>query len=372
MSSISSKLQKSDDSGQYAANATSMAETWSTTALNANGQILGSFGDNNSWTLGYNAFADAWLKTGIVSTDVVDAQTTLYKSLLKPGYGYYFGLPIDSQKPSNGSASASWDVFAASIATDKSTSDAIISLARTHASFNKSADIFSDLYDGSSGAVVSGQANVALGAMFAPLILNQLQVGFATPGLSGDSASHSRATAGAIAGGVIGGVVLIGGIALLVVRHFRRRKREREQQEHFALDLGETPPQASEITPFAPYEPYRETDASGNTFTPTVGQHERGLSHSDGTSSSAGASPIPTATSADTRKRMDAYGLTHASLPGPIGEEPDSPHGSSENSNGSAAGDIQREVERLRQEMDVLRAGRERDLLPPIYDKTRH
>jgi len=42
---------------------------WKSLALN-NGHILSAYGQANSWTLGYNLFADVWLGTGLVEASV--------------------------------------------------------------------------------------------------------------------------------------------------------------------------------------------------------------------------------------------------------------------------------------------------------------
>lgn len=51
--------------------ATALAASWQSLALSADGgHLLGVYGDDSSWALLYNVYADRLLGTGIVSPDV--------------------------------------------------------------------------------------------------------------------------------------------------------------------------------------------------------------------------------------------------------------------------------------------------------------
>ncbi len=55
--------------GQQNASANLYAE-WKSLALAGDQHLLAAYGQANSWTLGYNLFADVWLGTGVVESSV--------------------------------------------------------------------------------------------------------------------------------------------------------------------------------------------------------------------------------------------------------------------------------------------------------------
>jgi hypothetical protein len=43
---------------------------WKSHALGSDNHLLVQYGDESSWSLGENMFADLWLQTGLISQDV--------------------------------------------------------------------------------------------------------------------------------------------------------------------------------------------------------------------------------------------------------------------------------------------------------------
>ena len=43
---------------------------WKSLALSSDKHLLATYGQTNSWTLGYNLFADVWLGTNLVESSV--------------------------------------------------------------------------------------------------------------------------------------------------------------------------------------------------------------------------------------------------------------------------------------------------------------
>ncbi|KAA1477095.1 hypothetical protein DENSPDRAFT_786182 [Dentipellis sp. KUC8613] len=157
MSLLASALGYTDRATQFSNSSQTHAQSWYSRALNpSNGQMLGTFGQDNSWSIGYNLFADVWLKTGIANSTILNAQSALYDTLLKSQQNA-FGMPIDSNNPQNGAASSSWNMFAAAIAQN-STAKNIISRIRSYASLNSTTGVFAALYNPKTGATSSGQA----------------------------------------------------------------------------------------------------------------------------------------------------------------------------------------------------------------------
>ncbi|TFY82660.1 hypothetical protein EWM64_g1355 [Hericium alpestre] len=351
------------DEHDFQANATALTTSWKSTALTDKNRILGSFGNNGSWTLGYNVFADAWLKTGIVDQDVFQAQNDLFTSLLLPGQKtYQYGLPIDSQGPLNGAASSTSSI------SDNTTRNTMISLLRAYASYNGTNAVFADIYDSETGQASSGQASPAQGAMFAPLVLNQIG------GNSGSGSSHTlnsspRVHAGAIAGGVVGGIALVGGITVLVIWLLRCRKRERGRRQALTLE----PEDQQEMSWVTPFTSYYDTSTGGSQSALAIGQHQATPLQ---TTSDSGRPMLQEASSSYTesaaaRKRQAALGISTSSPSGEDLHNPDPESAAAVPSGAEASRNLEREVERLRREMEVIQAERARDLAPPSYDETR-
>ncbi|THH05059.1 hypothetical protein EW146_g10004 [Bondarzewia mesenterica] len=263
MAELSSSLKMSSDAQKYADQASSLIQQWQTHALSASSRnLLATYGQSNSWSLGYNLFADRWLGTNLVPSEVFSAQAALSSNLISGGT-YKFGLPVDSSVPDL--ATSSWDMFAAAMTNNDSARDQIISLIHAHASFNgttPSNDIspFPTAYDVSTGQASSGAASPAQGAVFAPLALNvKINTITATndgPGTESGSipgvGSHTtnRSNAGAIAGGVIGGLALLALLGLAAF--FLARRRHRQQQQAQIETVGSVPTLTTVFTPYQP------------------------------------------------------------------------------------------------------------------------
>ena len=50
--------------------AAQLYEQWKGLALGSDQHVLAVYGQSNSWTLGYNLFADVWLGTNLVDSSV--------------------------------------------------------------------------------------------------------------------------------------------------------------------------------------------------------------------------------------------------------------------------------------------------------------
>jgi hypothetical protein len=79
--------------------------------LSSDRHLLAAYGQNNSWTLGYNLFADVWLGTGLVEPtvgilecsftavpddfQVYDGHSSFIDNLVLTSDFGYFGMPSD-------------------------------------------------------------------------------------------------------------------------------------------------------------------------------------------------------------------------------------------------------------------------------------
>lgn len=227
---IAGSLDVSGDASKYGNQAKSMYTQWkSLGALSASSGLLAIIGEGNTYSTGYNLFADKWLGLGIVEDAVYGAQTALVKNLLQSTTTAY-GIPVDST--SGTIVDVDWNFFVAGAMTDTAVSSTIMQRLSARAGSNVTGDIWPLSYDGSSGALNGGgRSSVGVGAAFAPIALGLPAKSF--PASSGwvppseadtGNAGKGKSNAGAIAGGVVGGVVGAAAIGVLIWWLLRRRR----------------------------------------------------------------------------------------------------------------------------------------------------
>ncbi|TFY66481.1 hypothetical protein EVG20_g4614 [Dentipellis fragilis] len=381
MSLLSSAVGNVDHANHFYNSSHTHAQNWYDKALNpSNGQMLATFGQGDSWSIGYNLFADVWLKTGIANSTILSAQSALYDSLLNNQQNA-FGMPIDSTNPQNGAASSSWNMFAAAIAQN-STAKNIISRLRSYASLNSTTGVFATL--------------AAQGAMFAPLAL-QFSASSAAHTNAKPTTTHHVSPVGAIVGAVIGGLAFLGAIAFGVWWFLKRRQRQRARSRRISLDPDDFPHDlaaASEITPFSPYEMVQHGQQATSTNSASfimVGPASQVGSGLDSSTQLARRSEEPligaatsmsTSTAPMSRKRAETLQAMQAMremsqqarAPASPGVSHSTHVGASADGHpqNDAAWALAGEVEHLRREMEALRAERETaQLPPPSYDEIR-
>lgn len=282
MSELSSSLGRKVDSDMYSTIASTLVQTWASLALSTSNNLLLAYGTTGTSTLGYNLFADRWLATNIVSTEVFSAQTALFGNLLSAGS--IKGLSTDSSN--TGQAITTWNMFAAAMSTDSGIRNGIVSLIHSQLS-NSTTDLspFPTAYSALTGQVSGGSASPAQGAIFSLLALNVTAKSITATGLSSSSDPSPSSTpstnsgdnttrhtsAGTVAGGVIGGLALLGLIG--AAAFFLARRSRRQQQEHAQIQTVETGPTLTTL--FSPYQPFNaqrideESDASPFILSPS-------------------------------------------------------------------------------------------------------
>ncbi|KAI0267843.1 hypothetical protein BC834DRAFT_870190 [Gloeopeniophorella convolvens] len=221
MAEMSAAVGQFSDSKTFGDTSAVYFNIWETLALGSDQHLLATYGDQSSWSLGYNYFADLWLQTHILSKATFDAQLDFLSNTKVSGTFDVanVGVALDSFRPSN--VTTSWNIFAAASANqNKAIQNSIISGLHGHTGWNQ-------LIVSSGGESVFSQSP-ALGAIFAPLTLSsgpflpiQL-VDSSTPSADRPS-SKVKKIAGALgelaAGGVIAGVVVLGLIVLRRRQH---------------------------------------------------------------------------------------------------------------------------------------------------------
>ncbi|KAH9063198.1 hypothetical protein EDB87DRAFT_1681625 [Lactarius vividus] len=376
MSKMSSVIKQMTDADKYSNIAASLYSQWKSLALDSDQHLLAAYGQEGSWTLGYNLFADVWLDTGVVGSSVFNGQSSFIDNLALASNFSNFGMPVDSLSGDTSIAISSWNLFVAAMSSNQDLRTNLISRVHNRASFNVSAGAFPLSYDSTHGSTILGGASPAQGAMYAPLAVTAPVIHI-TANTTTSTATTSKATlhTGAIAGGVAGGlaglILVVGAIALI-----RRRQRQdtfgKSPRTSFSGSLMNVGPHMT-VTPFIPTHAGAEPLEAGSQF---------GTS-SDGPSSMS-ASPLPPLQgvalipvgltskelarmrSAAIRSPLAGHARTSSS-----GSQPAYPSTISTTERSSTATPtpetrrLQSEVEILRREMQELRA--ERFEAPPSY-----
>ena len=99
---------------------------WKSLALNSDQHLLAAYGQNNSWTLGYNLFADVWLGTDLVESSVrvcdywlpdvpdqfcwqvYNGHSNFIENIVLTSNFSNFGMPVDSLSTDATVAVSSW------------------------------------------------------------------------------------------------------------------------------------------------------------------------------------------------------------------------------------------------------------------------
>ncbi|KAN0113464.1 hypothetical protein V8E52_007745 [Russula decolorans] len=93
-------------SGAYSTIADAYYAQWKSHALGSDNHLLVQYGDESSWSLGENMFADLWLQTGLISQDIFAAHVNFLKSVNTTAASHTFtvaetGIPLDSMRINN-------------------------------------------------------------------------------------------------------------------------------------------------------------------------------------------------------------------------------------------------------------------------------
>ncbi|KAJ8483511.1 hypothetical protein ONZ51_g4652 [Trametes cubensis] len=264
MAEISRALGQDLDAQQYDSHAAALVGSWQSLATSSDQQhILGTYGDQSSWALMYNIYADLLLGTNIVSQTLLKSQTAFYNSLFNSGNLLSYGIPLDSFFGHQ--TSAAWQLFTAATVQDSGVQGRLIDGVWARANYNGTSGTFPDAYDASTGATTSGTAGPAVGGLFSILALSLPNVtihvdpslgqspGDSNGGKGGEGSDSHKTSIGAIVGGVVGGIAVVAVVALAVFFYMRKRRRAHQ------LDDGEKVD--------APAEPHRPT-LSPYTYTP--------------------------------------------------------------------------------------------------------
>ncbi|KAI1793799.1 hypothetical protein LXA43DRAFT_1180168 [Ganoderma leucocontextum] len=359
--------------------ASTLLSSWLSLATSSNASLLlGSYGDQHSWSLMYNLFADKMLGLNLVDQSVIDMQTQYLGGRLETAPKW--GLPIDSTAGLFGNAA--WTLFASAFVSDTTVRDNMIMAVYNHANFNQSLGLFPERYNVSSNAARNGLAGPALGGTFRHLALTvpNKTISVASTGGSGgkpNGRSGSGSNTGAVVGGAIGGLASIGIAVAIIFVILRKRRRQQQYEKARRAEVVEQAPHRPTLAPYGfhhagngsdydvPVNPHSDTTAgSAGIGTGGMGAHQ-GPSAYDAEASSTNMAYV---SDADESTAMSPVPSSKAREGGTEQDAPIRAVGSASSRDPLSPTDVlglRAEVENLRRVMQEIRA--ERLEPPPEY-----
>ncbi|KAI0310959.1 hypothetical protein OF83DRAFT_814390 [Amylostereum chailletii] len=136
MSMIASLTGNTADATTYSDKSRDFYVQWKSHALAEDGHMLLAYGaDSSSFSLGYNVFADLWLGTGVVDSDVTSGLSRQVNNLFSfsPG-NTQFGVAMDSTVLDR--IRPDWNMFVAATVNDSKTRSSMVSRIHARASLN--------------------------------------------------------------------------------------------------------------------------------------------------------------------------------------------------------------------------------------------
>ncbi|EJF56480.1 hypothetical protein DICSQDRAFT_93645 [Dichomitus squalens LYAD-421 SS1] len=172
----------------YSTLAASYVQQWQNYAISSSGSHLTlSYGDDASWGLTYNLYADKLLATNVFPSSVYDLQTSWYN-----GKANTYGVILDTRHTYTKS---DWSMWTAATVTSNDVRDQIVSAVVKYASDGQNSNPLSDLYDTDSGKQAMG-GNFARPVVGGHLALLALQ---AAPNITDPNVSSSSTSTGSTA-----------------------------------------------------------------------------------------------------------------------------------------------------------------------------
>ncbi|KAL7281458.1 hypothetical protein ACG7TL_004773 [Trametes sanguinea] len=284
MAEISRALGQDVDAQQYDSHASALVGSWQSLATSADqNHILGFYGNQQSWALMYNIYADRLLGTNIVSQMLLQGETAFYQDLLQSSRPY--GIPLDTAIGEVTSI-GTLQMFTAAIVQDDSVRNSFIDGVWARANDNLTVGTFPDAYDPSTGAIQSGTAGPAAGGIYSLLALNLSNKtisasppstlgGSGSGGQSGDGdnneTKNSKVSVGAIVGGVVGGIGALAIVGLGVFLFLRKRRRHDMLEEDEKIEAMQDPHRPT----LSPYM-YSPADPLPNAYGPPLAPMDSG------------------------------------------------------------------------------------------------
>ncbi|KAL1722415.1 hypothetical protein EV715DRAFT_270417 [Schizophyllum commune] len=160
MSEIANTIGDKTTGSKYSDIASDYVSKWQDLAKSAEGDHTTlNYGNDSSWGLTYNLYADKLLGFNLFPSSIYDQQSTFYQK-----HSNTFGVPLDSRHTYTKS---DWEIWTAAIMSDTNTRDMLISAVAQYAANGQNDAPFSDWYETTDGKVAGFRARPVVGGHFA-------------------------------------------------------------------------------------------------------------------------------------------------------------------------------------------------------------
>ncbi|KAL1747685.1 hypothetical protein HDZ31DRAFT_80256 [Schizophyllum fasciatum] len=160
MSEIADTIGDKTTASKYSDIASDYVTKWQDLSASAEGDHTTlNYGNDSSWGLTYNLYADKLLGLNLFPPSVYEQQTAFYKQ-----HANTFGVPLDSRHTYTKS---DWEIWTAAIVSDTNTRDMLVSAVAQYAANGQNDVPFSDWYETTDGKVADFRARPVVGGHFA-------------------------------------------------------------------------------------------------------------------------------------------------------------------------------------------------------------
>ncbi|KAI0092706.1 DUF1793-domain-containing protein [Irpex rosettiformis] len=165
MATIAGLVGDSARSSNYSNIAASYVQQWQKLATSSTGKHLTlSYGNDASWGLAYNLYADKLLGTNVFPQSVFDLQTAWYSTVVTSVFLLILGNHTYTK--------SDWEIWTAALVSSTSVRNTLISSVRKYAADGSSSQPLGDWYETTDGSVEGFRARPVVGGHFALLALS--------------------------------------------------------------------------------------------------------------------------------------------------------------------------------------------------------
>ncbi|EPQ55448.1 DUF1793-domain-containing protein [Gloeophyllum trabeum ATCC 11539] len=191
MSVIANMTGDAGRAADYSSVASGYAEQFSKLAMaSTGGHLTLNYGDDRSWGLAYNLYADVLLGTQVFPKLLYQMQDCWYGTVAST-----YGVPLDTRHTYTES---DWEIWMAALATSTQTRDLFIESVHNYATYNvgNNSEPLGDWYDAISGVAQAFRARPQVGAHLALLLINATTTNAGSQGCALTSTSSFPAFSG--------------------------------------------------------------------------------------------------------------------------------------------------------------------------------
>ncbi|KAG2024009.1 glutaminase GtaA [Coprinopsis cinerea AmutBmut pab1-1] len=231
----------SEAAKRYLNESATLARQWEEHAF-VGDHIASAYGQPATWTMAYNYFPATLIAPELFSSEVFESHERFYKAKLDSAPQTGWGLPYDSLDPTL--MKSHWTLFTAASVSDSAVRDTLIEWIHRRTFWRGTAAAFGTTWNVDTGASIplGGRNSPAQGAMFSLLAAKAFQKGGSNENWHKDR-EEGKKNVGAIAGGVVGGVVgllLVAAILFLWKRRMGPFKPS-EPQARYLINVSPRP-----------------------------------------------------------------------------------------------------------------------------------